>query len=248
MTLPAVSCVCPTFGRTALLEEAVESFLRQDYGGESELLVINDFAWQKIYFDHPKVRIVNLPKRCATLGQKRQLACEEAQHELLLTWGDDDIHLPHRISRMVEVLGDQSIAQEGWHYCSYAHGMFLNRWSTAGANIMRKSLLEAVGGFAHKDTGEDVDFNARAEKYLGKPLLHAKGNPAFVYRWHGTNRYHVSGTGQKDPYRFLLDYTVNLVKERKEPRGNVHLKPTWRQNYLELVTYAQEVDRSPRHV
>ena len=45
---PGASCLCLTYGRPHLLEEAVESFLRQDFagpkidlGGVSYLLVIN---------------------------------------------------------------------------------------------------------------------------------------------------------------------------------------------------------------
>ena len=30
---PAVSCICPTYGRTELLEEAMHCFLLQDYPG-----------------------------------------------------------------------------------------------------------------------------------------------------------------------------------------------------------------------
>jgi hypothetical protein len=40
-SLPRVSCQCITYGRTTLLDEAVESFLRQDYPGEKELEVVS---------------------------------------------------------------------------------------------------------------------------------------------------------------------------------------------------------------
>ena len=36
MTNPKVSCYCATYGRTKLLEEAIHSFLLQDYEGEKE--------------------------------------------------------------------------------------------------------------------------------------------------------------------------------------------------------------------
>ena len=39
LNLPKVSCICPTFARVYLLEEAIESFLRQDYKGEKELII-----------------------------------------------------------------------------------------------------------------------------------------------------------------------------------------------------------------
>jgi hypothetical protein len=42
VSLPTVSRICLTFGRPRFLEEAIESFLRQDYPGEAELIVLND--------------------------------------------------------------------------------------------------------------------------------------------------------------------------------------------------------------
>ena len=41
---PAVSCICPTYGRPELLEEAIYCFLLQDYPGPKELIVLNDYA------------------------------------------------------------------------------------------------------------------------------------------------------------------------------------------------------------
>jgi hypothetical protein len=39
---PAVSCVCLTYARPHLLEEAMRSFLQREYRGIHELLVLND--------------------------------------------------------------------------------------------------------------------------------------------------------------------------------------------------------------
>ena len=71
---PLISCLCPTFGRCGsawqhLLEEAVESFLRQT-DAHSELLILNDHPAQELVFDHPRVRVVNHPSRFHTLGEK----------------------------------------------------------------------------------------------------------------------------------------------------------------------------------
>ncbi len=67
---PAVNCICLTYGRPEVLEEAIESFLQQDYSGHKELIVLNDYAEQTLIFDHPEVRVINLPRRCRTVGEK----------------------------------------------------------------------------------------------------------------------------------------------------------------------------------
>ena len=108
MILPKVSCICPTFCRVYLLEEAIESFLRQDYAGEKELIVCNDFLPQELIYNHKDVKIINLPERAPNLGKKRNLSYENATGDLFLTWGDDDIHLTGRISRMAYSLQKQN--------------------------------------------------------------------------------------------------------------------------------------------
>ena len=60
---PPVSCMCLTYGRPHLLEEAVESFLRQDYRGLKELVVVNDLSDQHLAFEHPEVRITRVGRR-----------------------------------------------------------------------------------------------------------------------------------------------------------------------------------------
>jgi len=56
MPLP-ISAKCITYGRVDFLEEALQSFLLQDYAGERELVIVNDYPLQTLHFDHPQVRI-----------------------------------------------------------------------------------------------------------------------------------------------------------------------------------------------
>jgi hypothetical protein len=81
-----VSCLCLTYGRPHLLEEAVESFLRQRWNGEKELIVVTDHPEQTLVYEHPEVLIVNLNRRLKTLGEKRNLSVALARHDNLLVW------------------------------------------------------------------------------------------------------------------------------------------------------------------
>src|SRR5262249_42827193 len=98
---PPVTCICPTYGRVGLLEEAIYSFLKQDYPGTKELIVVNDYEEQTLELDPPEVRIVNLPRRCHSVGEKYNAAVALASHDLLFVWHDDDFYLPHRLSLSV---------------------------------------------------------------------------------------------------------------------------------------------------
>lgn len=245
--LPLVTCLCLTYARTALLEEAIESFLRQDYAGEAELVVLNDFAPQVLAFDHPRVRVINTT-RFPSLGEKRNAAAQLARGELLLTWGDDDIHLPHRISRMVAALGEGPMCLEGWHFC--AHGkMVLNRFPTTGAMICTREAWFAVGGVPAQDVGEDHGFNLRVKAHFGlQALPFATENPAFLYRWSGSDRWHISGLGVDKPgkrkaYDVMATYAAGLIADGREPAGAITLRPQWRADYLAACAAAIPVER-----
>jgi glycosyltransferase involved in cell wall biosynthesis len=70
-TVPLVSCICPTYNRPPhhqhLLEEAIESFLRQDYANK-ELIVLNDCPGQELLCDAPGVRVVNAAERFPSIS------------------------------------------------------------------------------------------------------------------------------------------------------------------------------------
>jgi len=65
MDLPLISCICPTYNRLPkyqfLLEESIESFLRQDYPNK-ESIVLNDTPGQELRCEANGVTIVNVPK------------------------------------------------------------------------------------------------------------------------------------------------------------------------------------------
>lgn len=244
MTLPKVSCICPTFGRAYLLEEAVESFLRQNYEGERELIICNDFTEQEIVFEHPLVKVINLPERTKTLGEKRNITYRNSTGDLMITWGDDDIHLPGRITRMVNSLykhgGD--FLFEGYFYILYANKLYREPGSTCGANIISRKLFDAVGGVPEKNTGEDVAFNDRIKAYLKAPLNTCYDDPQFLYRW-SSDRVHISQFGEDKAnkptsYDLVLHHAKEYIKKGLEPAGRYVLKPHWSKDWLSEVKKA----------
>src|SRR5690349_24951790 len=101
MSAPLISCLCATYNRAPdflhLVEEAIESFLRQDYP-HKELIVVNDTPGQELTCAAEGVVIVNLPRRIRTVGDKQNAAVAIANGALLAPWDDDDISLPWRLS------------------------------------------------------------------------------------------------------------------------------------------------------
>lgn len=227
-----VSCVCPTFARVHLLEEAVESFLRQDYKGEKELVICNDCDRQTLKFDHSEVRIFNLKSRFETIGQKRNFTSRLADGQILMTWGDDDIHLPNRISRMISAMQGEML-MEGHHYC-WNDTLFRHHHSTCGAHAVRSCFFWKLGGVPEINLGEDIGFNKLAEEAMGKVPV-CTDDPAFIYRW-SSGRPHLSWGVEH--YGRMGDGVDSLIHRGMEPEGEYHLKPHWKQDYVALTQTA----------
>ena len=68
--MDGVSCLCLTYGRGRLLEEAIESFLRQDWPGPKELIVLNDHPDQELVIDHPEILVNLLQNAREALGEQ----------------------------------------------------------------------------------------------------------------------------------------------------------------------------------
>jgi hypothetical protein len=112
---PALTCLCPTYGRFERLRDAVACFLLQDYPGPCYLVILNDAPKPVILFEHgTDDGILDLDngrwvqvmpaRRYANLGAKRQALLEAAQTRLVAHWDDDDLYLPWHLSAAVAAL------------------------------------------------------------------------------------------------------------------------------------------------
>lgn len=237
MTNNGASCLCLTYGRSPLLEEAIESFIRQQWDGAKELIVLNDHPEQELLCDYSEVRIFNLKSRLPTLGEKRNFSVSLARYDQLLIWDDDDIHLPWRIAETMSALTESQFfkCRQLWiweHDAIYHHVLPQEEWFH-GTSGYSRALFEEVGGYLPMNTGEDVDFEIRLKasggvgKFLGLSELPLE-RLYYVYRvTHG--HYHT--TGCTDLSRIEPD-----IK-----RGKLQLEPHWERDYCKGVE--QEIQR-----
>jgi len=255
---PPVSCMCLTYGRPHVLEEAIGSFLLQDYEGEKELIVLNDLPDQELAFDHPEVKIINVKKRFRGMGEKRNACAALCSHDLLFVWDDDDICLPWRLSFCAQKLG------EGRRFFKPARSFFLSKGEISGPepNVFhasacwQRSLYDEVGGYPHtQGAGEDIAIEAKfVEALKGVPLsdvLPVEAN-FYIYRWIGTNSYHLSAFGDPSDYRMVADYVSQQQVSGDIATGRVLLKPHWKIDYgaavaahIEHSSLTSEIEKAP---
>ena len=227
---PGVSCLCLTYGRPHLLEEAIESFLRQDWLGAKELVVVNDHPLHYLEFHHPEVLVVNLPRRLHTLGEKRNLAVALARYDNLLVWDDDDIYLPWRITETMRTLPTHQFYKCPNAWCIEG-GRFADQ---PGYNLFHAGsaytrwLFEAVGGYRCVDAGEDTDIELRFQTLTAERGQYWKHTILpwpriyYIYRW-GHGSYHTTGV------RSLAE-----IAPAVKP-GRLTLRPRWDTDYTAIA-------------
>jgi hypothetical protein len=254
---PPVSCICPTYGRVELLEEAIYCFLQQDYPGAKELIVLNDYERQTLEFDHPEVRVVNQPERFGSVGTKYEAAVDLAAHDLIFVWHDDDIYLPHRLSYSVAHCGPNTAffkADKAWFWND-------GQLSGPGQNVFhggscwRRDLYRQVHGYPHIGNGYDVEFESRCQGHDPDAFQVDATQPADVYtlyRWNGTGSYHLSAMNAHPPHgagqenQNVAAYVEQQAARGQIPQGQIRLQPGWKSDYSALARDALATLPAPK--
>lgn len=230
-----VSCLCPTYGRfpdyAHLLNECVESFLRQDWP-DKELIIFNDLTCQTIKCAAPGVRCVNMPQRYQSLGAKYNACILFAKGDILVGWEDDDISLPGRISQSVEKLSGYAYfnPQRSWYidgkglHKDHQHGVCHN------ASAFTRQAWQDAKGYPETSGPQDAQMDARLKNLnrTAPPLGDDPKTWQFIYRW-GVSDRHLSGYGDKS------EMIYRLWDRQPWPMGTFEIVPGWNQNYVAMT-------------
>jgi hypothetical protein len=257
---PLVSMICPTYARPPayqhLLEERVESFLRQEDYPNRELVILSDCFEQELrleeegkqriipvplgtvrerYYDNG-VRIVNWPNgRFPSLGEKYNALVNLAKGVLLMPAEDDDLHLPHAIRQAVTMLGDFEMwkGPQVIYWPSDSPPIFKHSVGVRHhASIFRRSAWEKVGGYPPVSGAQDAAFDSllRANCRVAPEGDLGPADFQYCYRW-GCQPYHLSGKAPHDAW-------YAEIGRMPVKAGTFHLRPHWRQDYVRIVQEA----------
>lgn len=248
MKLPAITCLCTTFGRAKCLAESLDNFLNQDYEGDLELIILNDCIRQTYIVDSQyqkprrRIHLINSNFRYKNLGEKRHDIVRFSSYDWIMTWGDDDIHLPWECTEsMKEVLKHQAdMGIIGRFYAAVGTELTLKTGTPCGPFLMKKDMYYKLGGFEALNVGEDANLQTRAVRDKNYKVVKMMGRPAFIYRW-GNGNYHISGLGQdKQGKRSAWDVIEEMVNKRidegKEPEGLVVLEPRSTYDWIAAIS------------
>ena len=230
--LPKISAICPTFGRVEHLKHAIECFLRQQYDGERELIVLNTFNRQKFIGKFPNVLIINLDNRPKSLGEARNMAVQLATGEIVVTFDDDDLYAANHLTNFGSQFTDPKVQ---WVWLSrqfYAeNGRILKIDSgQMPCFAFRKSLWEQAGKYQALTVGEDRNFIGRVTSSAHGVKVDVKESEiSFIYCW-GNGAYHTSGLGDDragiQPAHTRIERDLlQRVRNNKEPVGQIIINP-----------------------
>jgi len=242
----SISCLCLTYGRPHLIVEALHSYLMQDYDGESEFLIINDAPFQKYYFDHPNVRIINLDTTFEKWGAKEDFGIAECKYDTILQADDDDIQIQPIHLQNINKYFTEGSALLHWHNAAFTHGDAIAAIRPVGNSgiVFSKEAWRTVGGYPHENCGADMLFTDRIT-HTHKLLVQRPEPPdeevSWCYRW-GQDDYNCSGMGadweRPEEEQIIARHTrhiQSLIDSGKMPTGDITLKPYWRFDYTKML-------------
>jgi len=242
--LPFISCKCITYGRIHLLEEAVKSFLIQDYPSDKcELIIVNDYSLQKIIFDHPQIKIFNLDTVFETLGDKENFATEQCKGDIIHQWDDDDVALSNHFRNVAKYWKEDTFLIQ-WH-CGILYNepeiSAITGLGNAGM-VYSKKAWEAVGKYKKENAGHDMTFLMSIRIKFPNRCVSAdpiNDEVSYLYMWGGRG-YHASGQGTDTPDRqnVIVRHQIHIEGLRAQgliPTGDIILAPNWKKDYKQLL-------------
>ena len=176
MSLPFVSCVCPTYERRKFLPKLLDIYDRQTYPHDRRELIIMDDSQQsnQDLIDeflrtrpHCDIKYKYVSERLK-LGKKRNMVNDMAKGEYIMFMDDDDYYcsdkIKYTITRMLGARGSFSGSSEMYLY--FTHLKQIYRFNKIGDNHC------TAGTFCfHRDYLKDHRFNDEADKAEEKQFL-----------------------------------------------------------------------------
>lgn len=196
--LPRVACLCPTYGRPRLVQNALACFLAQDYPADRRQLLILDDAGQIANQSGDNWIVESTGKRYPSLPAKYVRLVEMAAGaDVLVVWDDDDVYLPEHISNNVAAMERSGL---GWAHPREVWSDYtgqLARESAAGrfhgSVVVTRELHDQIGGWVQTPRADfDQQFIARLHR-ASPSAQFSTGDPTYIFRWASTGHSHCQG-------------------------------------------------------
>jgi hypothetical protein len=190
-----IDCLMGTYGRYALVCEALACFLQQTVASEATLLIYNQHPIP-MSFDHPRVRVVNEAPLVESLRfiRQRMVELSDPSADFIHWWDDDDLCLPWHLEDSLMHIADNVAWKPASSWFSEANVKFQiksNRFE--GSWLFRSDYLRSAPLNTHPTyTCHPVTLQTEEAGRLATTEL--GGRTSYIYRW-DTGTQHISGYG-----------------------------------------------------
>jgi glycosyltransferase involved in cell wall biosynthesis len=244
MELPFISAKMITYGRVSTLEEALHSFLIQDYPKDKcELIIVNDYPLQKLVFDHPQVYIYNLDETFETIGEKENYAIRKCQGPLIAVWDDDDIAMSNHLQNIAKYWKEDTNLLHWLKGVAYNDKKISAIGNVGNSGIVySKAAWYTIGKSPIMNAGGDMVLVQALQALDNSKVVRAfppDDEVSWFYYW-ANRSFHQSGLGTDDDTRpnIIVRNSEHIENERKKgniPTGTIELKPHWDIDYQQQL-------------
>jgi glycosyltransferase involved in cell wall biosynthesis len=194
----------PTYNRRHFAGKAIEYFLRQDYPNK-QLVIVDDGTdpiADLVPHERDQFVYVRLTRK-APLGEKRNIAVENASADIILHWDDDDWYAIHRISYQVGALLEENanicglgngffydICEDKFWRCSEnLHNTLFAAQVIGGSLCYTRALWHRLGKFQPNCALAEDAYFLRKMRGNGDQILKLSNRNTLVYIRHGSNTW-----------------------------------------------------------
>lgn len=235
-----ISILTLTYQRHKILEEAIQSYLSQDFQGESEMVIINDSPDVEYVYNHSNIRIINCKERFKSISEKLEYGYKQCKYNYIYRLDDDDLLTPFALSLVTKNILENSnydIYRSEKHYFM-ENNKFIDISSNINTgNIYSKKYLDNI---IFPKLSFKEDYFITYEKNA-KILNFNSDKYTMIYRW-GIDTYHISDIAYDLPNRPTnltneerLILTDGKIKEREY--GIIRLIPSFKNDYYSQIFY-----------
>ena len=222
-----ISVLTITYKRHHLLEEAIESFLRQN-APDCEMVVVNDNPEMDYVYEHENVRIINCKERFPSIASKLEWGYKQCKNDYIYRLDDDDLLAPWALENVKEDIvnhpGHEIYRSQGMYF--FVNNKFQRKDSNINnGNVYTKAYLDRIE-FPDKSGDEDMYITFRNNANIYESAL----KHTMLYRW-GMGTLHISGMGIQ-PNEVVLAKADEMLDGTQ---GTISLNPHFKEDYYKQL-------------
>jgi hypothetical protein len=227
-----ISVLTLTYKRHHILEEAIESFLRQNVSYPKEMVIINDCKDIDYVFDHPQVKIINHKERFPSISEKLKFGFGQCKYKYIYRLDDDDLLSPTGLFTACEDIlenpGYDVYRSKGFYF--FVNNEYQKITSNVNnGNIYDEEYIKRIK-WPNSSVGEDANITFHQG---GKWFEPEEKKPTMIYRW-GMETFHLSGAGHR-LNEIALQQADESLQRINNSTGVIYLNPHFKENYYDKI-------------